>query len=262
MTRMLAGFACSIVVGVAAQSVLFDFENAPANGQVPFNLTVGGITASFSKTGMGGFYVDLPQNTIKTIPAGFSGLCLNPTSLDAADLNVGFSIPLSDFSILYAAQELACDQSATMQVTAYLNGALAGSATTNATTLCPCTWQSQTLAFSSAQGFNSVVVRWVAPGPGCQDYGPLFVADNMVVTPAPPPIVSTNPTLLSNGALQFSFTNTPGQSFTVFSITNISVPFSNWTVLGGVTETAPGQFQFTDPQATNNQAHFYRVRSP
>jgi hypothetical protein len=126
---------------------------------------------------------DYYENIIGVIPARFSGLCLNPTSTYAADLNVGFSVPLTDFSILYAAQELACDQSATMRVTAYLNGTLAGSATTNATPLCPCTWQSQTLAFSSAQDFNSVVVQWVAPGPTCQDYGPLFVADNMVVTP-------------------------------------------------------------------------------
>jgi hypothetical protein len=259
---MLVGLAGSIAVGAAAQSVLFDFENASANHQVPFSLTAGGITASFSKTGLGGFYVDLPQNAIGVIPVGFSGLCLNPTSIYAADLNAAFSVTLTDFSILYATQELACDQSATMQVTAYLNGTLAGSATTNATALCPCTWQAQTLAFSSAQGFNSVVVRWVAPGPTCQDYGPLFVADNVVVTLAPPPIVLTNPKPLTGGAFQFSFTNTPGRNFTVFGITNISVPLSNWTALAGLTETAPGQFQFTDLEATNHQTRFYRVRSP
>ena len=141
---MVFGVAGSMAVGAAAQSVLFDFENAPANHQVPFNLTVGGITASFSKTGLGGFYVDLPQNITGVIPAGFSGLCLDPTSIYAADLVRVFSKKLADFSILYAAQELACDSSATMQVTAYLDGALAGSVTTNATAFCPCTWQSQT----------------------------------------------------------------------------------------------------------------------
>src|SRR3974377_2431395 len=72
--RMLVSLAGSIAAGAPAQSVLFDFENAPANHQVPFDLTVGGITASFSKTGLGGFYVDLPQNAIGGIPAGFSGL--------------------------------------------------------------------------------------------------------------------------------------------------------------------------------------------
>ncbi|HWX18318.1 MAG TPA: hypothetical protein VN578_00290 [Candidatus Binatia bacterium] len=83
-----------------------------------------------------------------------------------------------------------------MQVTAYLNGTLVGSVTANATALCPCTWQSQTLAFSSAEGFNSVVVHWVAPGPGCQDYGTIFVADNMIVTePRPALHQSTNPSI-------------------------------------------------------------------
>lgn len=36
----------------------------------------------------------------------------------------------------------------------------------------------------------------------------------------------------------------------------------NWTVLGAMTETSPGQFQFTDSQATNHPQRFYRVRSP
>jgi hypothetical protein len=31
--------------------------------------------------------------------------------------------------------------------------------------------------------------------------------------------------------------------------------------LGGVTEVAPGQFQFTDSQATNAPCRFYRLRS-
>ena len=33
------------------------------------------------------------------------------------------------------------------------------------------------------------------------------------------------------------------------------------SALGGVTETCPGQFQFTDPQAANFGKRFYRVRS-
>jgi len=32
--------------------------------------------------------------------------------------------------------------------------------------------------------------------------------------------------------------------------------------LVGVTEISPGQFQFTDPQATNSSQRFYGVRSP
>ncbi len=44
--------------------------------------------------------------------------------------------------------------------------------------------------------------------------------------------------------------------------TNPALPLSNWTPLGGVTEVAPGQFQFTDPQATNTPRRFYRLRAP
>jgi hypothetical protein len=40
------------------------------------------------------------------------------------------------------------------------------------------------------------------------------------------------------------------------------MPLSNWTTLGAATEVSPGQFQFTDPQATNTPQRFYRVRSP
>jgi hypothetical protein len=51
-------------------------------------------------------------------------------------------------------------------------------------------------------------------------------------------------------------------ALTVLATTNPALPLSNWTVLGGVTEVAPGQFQFTDPQATSSARGFYRIRSP
>ena len=57
-------------------------------------------------------------------------------------------------------------------------------------------------------------------------------------------------------------TRWPGLSFTAFASTNVTLPFINWTRLGAVAEIAPGQFQFTDAQATNNSARYYRVRSP
>ena len=65
-----------------------------------------------------------------------------------------------------------------------------------------------------------------------------------------------------NGPFQFSFTNTPGASFTVLTTTNIALPLSNWTVLGAPAEISPGNFQYSDPQATNQPKGFYRVRSP
>jgi hypothetical protein len=67
---------------------------------------------------------------------------------------------------------------------------------------------------------------------------------------------------LPGGAFQFGCTNTPGAVFTALATTNLALPFSNWTMIGGVTETSPGHFQFTDTQATNKPKRFYSVRWP
>ena len=69
-------------------------------------------------------------------------------------------------------------------------------------------------------------------------------------------------TTLPDGSFQFAFTNSVGAVFGAFATTNLSLPFTNWAALGGAVEVLPGQFQFTDPQATNNSPRFYRVRSP
>jgi hypothetical protein len=65
-----------------------------------------------------------------------------------------------------------------------------------------------------------------------------------------------------NGAFQFNFTNSPGALFAVLATTNLSLPLTNWTQLGGVVEVTPGQFQFTDPSATNNAQRFYLLLTP
>ena len=36
----------------------------------------------------------------------------------------------------------------------------------------------------------------------------------------------------------------------------------DWVAVGPATETAPGSFQFTDPQAVNNPHRFYRLLGP
>ncbi len=264
-TRLLALTAVGLLPAAGcAQSVLFDLDNAPVHTSLPIDLTVGGITAHLSSTGLGSYSVQ-PVGTLGLAPAGFAGSCLYPNGNNAADLHVGFSVPLTDFSILYAPQELACDSSATLRVTAYLNGTFVATATTNATWNCTCTWTSQILPISSAQPFDSVVVHYdAAPAPipnPCQDYGTIFLADNMTVTPAPT-IILTQPARLANGAFQFTFTTTPDAPCTVLASTNSALPFSNWTAVAGLTQGPPGQFQFTDSQATNMPRRFYRVRSP
>jgi hypothetical protein len=76
--------------------------------------------------------------------------------------------------------------------------------------------------------------------------------------------VITGATRLGNGSFQFGFTNYEDMSFTVFAGTNLALPFNGWSNLGPVVETpaGSGQFQFTDPGATNWPQRFYRVSSP
>jgi len=81
-----------------------------------------------------------------------------------------------------------------------------------------------------------------------------------VPVPTAPTLIATK--TLTNGSFQFTFTNSVGAIFGVLTTTNVALPLTNWTALGGVTEISPGQFQFTDPQATNNPQSFSLIRSP
>jgi hypothetical protein len=166
-----------LLVPAGAGAQLFDFDSAPIHSSLPIDVTVGNVTAHFSATGQG-FSIQ-PANTMGFTPAGFGGLCIYPNSIYLADLLVGFSVPVTDFSILYAPQELGCDDSAIMRVTAYQDGALRGTATTTAPA--PGTWPTGTLSYSSPAGFNQVVVHY-DQRPLCTDWGPIFMADNMTVT--------------------------------------------------------------------------------
>jgi hypothetical protein len=62
---------------------------------------------------------------------------------------------------------------------------------------------------------------------------------------------SLDDVVLALSAAQFSFTNAPNTAFTVLATTNPAVTPANWTVLGSPTEISPGQYEFTDLQATN-----------
>jgi hypothetical protein len=84
----------------------------------------------------------------------------------------------------------------------------------------------------------------------------------LVAGPPPSPITLTGGGIPTNRSFRISFTNSPGAFFSVVAATNPTLPPTNWTSLTGLTEVSPGQFQFTDPQATNSPLRFYRVRSP
>jgi len=175
--------AATLSASASAQTVLFDFDTAPVHTSLPVDVTTGGITAYLTATGSG-FSIQ-PANSLGFTPVGFAGLCIYPNSVFGADLLVSFSRTLTDFSILYCSQELGCDDAARMRVTAFMNGSQVG--TNTATAACPnsCTWPTQTLGLQVVAGFNSVVVHYDARPPTCQDYGVIFLADNMIVTPKP-----------------------------------------------------------------------------
>ncbi|MDB6026375.1 MAG: hypothetical protein JWM68_2598 [Verrucomicrobiales bacterium] len=78
----------------------------------------------------------------------------------------------------------------------------------------------------------------------------------------PVPITLTNVHPLADGSFQFAFTNIAEEAFTALAATNLSLPLSNWNVLGSVTELSPGQYQFTDSLATNSVNRFYSIRTP
>jgi hypothetical protein len=80
--------------------------------------------------------------------------------------------------------------------------------------------------------------------------------------PVPVPTVLTNAQRLANGVFEFKFTNSPGALFGVLATTNVALPLTNWTALGGVTEVMLGQFEFADAQAANSGRRFYRLRAP
>jgi hypothetical protein len=143
---------------------------------------VDGVSAQFAATGQG--YSIQWADTMGFTPQGFAGRCLYPNSVFASDLEITFSVPAARASILYAPQELGCDSSATMRLTAWLGGTAVGTTTTNAQS--PGTWPSQTLALESRSGFDRVVVHYDAR-PACTDYGPIFLADNLEVVPAAAP---------------------------------------------------------------------------
>ena len=76
------------------------------------------------------------------------------------------------------------------------------------------------------------------------------------------PIIISSPKTLTNGMFQFDVHDNPGLTLTVLSTTNVSLPLTNWTALGGVTEASPGMYRFVDTQAANVSQRFYRIVAP
>ena len=76
-------------------------------------------------------------------------------------------------------------------------------------------------------------------------------------------VAATPPTItsyerLGSGQFRLQFAGPVGSSYTVW----VSPNLGSWTPLGPTTETAPGQFEFTDADAPGHPQRFYFLSSP
>lgn len=189
---LLAGTALAASLA-GAQSVLFDFNAGPQFSGTPLDQISGGVRAHIAATGSG-YSIQNVAQVIGVLPTGFSGLGLSPSSVFPADLLISFfnqsdgsPLGLSSMSIMVAPQELACDSSSTMKIMAYSGTTFLGSRTAISLDQ-NYTWPIIDLAFDSAVPFDNVVVHFQSGPPTGGDWGPIFVADNIVATPAPEPL--------------------------------------------------------------------------
>ena len=66
----------------------------------------------------------------------------------------------------------------------------------------------------------------------------------------------------SNGVFVITLTNVPGAAITVLFQTDVTKAMTTWPALGLMTETAAGQYQWTDTTMPSRALRYFRVRSP
>ncbi len=87
-------------------------------------------------------------------------------------------------------------------------------------------------------------------------------ASPMVITNTTPPTITSFGIVGASGQFRIQFAGNSSFSQTVLGTTNLSLPLTNWQVLGVATQISSGVFEFTDLNATSNVPSFYRLRSP
>ena len=189
----LSRFFCvgaGFTLAACTQAALFDLESIPIHTPFPADQVSEGIRAHFS----GEYSIQDLTQVILMMPTGFSGHSISPNSVFRADLSVSFFVDgtanpalVDSASILVAPQELACDSSATMRITAYRGTIQVGTATAIAPQLDTYMWPTIDLSITPGQLFDNVVVHWEKAPPTGGDYGVIFVADNLQVHAVPEP---------------------------------------------------------------------------
>jgi hypothetical protein len=96
-------------------------------------------------------------------------------------------------------------------------------------------------------------------------FSAVAITNATVITPIN--ITSGSTRIVGSGtsaAVQFTFTNASGLSFSILATNTISAPKTNWPVIGTAIENpaGSGSYQFTDPNPATNAVRFYILRQP
>lgn len=78
----------------------------------------------------------------------------------------------------------------------------------------------------------------------------------------PQPVEFDTASVQPDGSFQFSFTQPPGQFFSVVATDDLTKPLKDWTPLGLVPEVSAGQYRFTDSETGGMVRKFYKVSEP
>ncbi len=181
-----------------AQSVLFNFDNAPVHTSLPIDVSVEGVTAHLWANEWYYNYSVQRADTLGFTPIGFGGLCIYPNSVFRCDLHVSFDRLIDSCAIMYAVQDLYCDSASRMRLSAYRDGQLIASTTHQGGV--DQYWPSSTISIEPGEAFDTVVLHHDSPPPGCDAWGPIFMADNMRVTITRP---TCGAELTGDGVLDF-----------------------------------------------------------
>ncbi len=229
-----------------AQTVTFDFDAATpvlATGQnVPFDQTVGGISAHFSASA-GGFSAQNQNSTFLNL-SQFSGNYLYPNGADNGVLVITFRQPITNLAMDFSTSEVPAIENPTpIRLTAYTNSTSTtpvGSTTKAGTYFGVNSQPMGTLLFNSTTPFDVVKLN-IEPGGATG-----FSLDNISVT-VPAGIqyaILTTSSQVNGGTTTGDGTYLNGAPVTVVAIPNLDYAFVNWTDNGVEVATSPS-YSFT-----------------